>query len=100
MVNIKQKEGESLRDCVSYFNVAMLEVRDLDQSVTMSTPKSGLLKCKFLFFSEKRYLKDFTKMLAWMEKYANTKQAMELYESSSKRKPKGKKKKTKEKGVG
>ena len=60
LVNIKKREGESLRDYVSYFNATIFEVCNLNQSITMSTLKDGLLKFQFLFFLEKRYPKDFT----------------------------------------
>lgn len=40
--NIKQNEGEFLREYVARFNAAMLEARDLNQPIAMSALKHGL----------------------------------------------------------
>lgn len=47
--SIRQREGESLHAYLSHFNVATLEVRNLDHSMTMMTLKSGLQRNAFLF---------------------------------------------------
>lgn len=86
LVNIKQRERESLRDYMNYFNVATLEVQYLDQSIIMSTLNGGLQICQFLFFLEKLYPKDFTGMLVQAEKYTNTEEAYKLYRNPPKRK--------------
>lgn len=47
----------------------------MDQSVAMPTLKGGFLKNAFFFLLEKRYPKDFAKMLARIEKCTNTEEA-------------------------
>ena len=42
LINIKQREGESIRAYINRFNVAALEVRNLDQSIAMAALKGGL----------------------------------------------------------
>ena len=64
LINIKQKEGESIQTYVNYFNVAALEVQNLDQSVAMVVLKSDLQKNDLLFFLKKKYPRDFADLLA------------------------------------
>lgn len=42
LVSMKQQEGEPLREYICHFNVAILEVTNLNQSVAMTALKSGL----------------------------------------------------------
>ena len=77
-MNIKQKEGESIQTYVILFNAAALEVRNLDQSVAMAALKDGLQKNDLSFFLEKKYLRDFTDLLAWAEGYAQAEEAFNL----------------------
>lgn len=79
LVNIKQGEQESLGSYISRFNVATLEVYNLDHAVTMITIKSGLQRCPFLFSLEKRSSMDFSKMLARVEKYAHIEEMHKAY---------------------
>ena len=78
LINIKQKEGESIRTYVNHFNTAVLEVRNLDQSVAMVTLKSGLQKNDLLFFLKKKYPRAFADLLAWAEGYARAEEAFKL----------------------
>lgn len=71
-MSIRQREGESLHVYLSYFNMAIQELCNLDQSMTMIAMKSGLQKNTFLFFLEKTYPQNFIEMLIRVEKYANT----------------------------
>ena len=64
LINIKQKEGESIRTYVNRFNAAALEVRNLDQSVAMADLKSGLQKNDLLFFLEKNI--PGTLLICWL----------------------------------
>ena len=43
-MNMKQREEESIRSYLDHFNVAILEVYNLDQLIVMATLKDGLLK--------------------------------------------------------
>ena len=78
LINIKQKERESIRIYVNHFNTAALEVRNLDQSVAMAALKSGLQKNDLLFSQEKKYPKDFTDLLARVEGYVRVEEAFKL----------------------
>ena len=44
MMNVKQREGESIRSYLDRFNAVVLKVRNLDQSVAMAVLKGGVLK--------------------------------------------------------
>ena len=70
LINIKQREGESIRAYVNRFNVAALEVRNLDQSIAMAALKGGLQKNDLLFSLEKKYPRNFADLLAQAEGYA------------------------------
>ena len=78
LINIKQREGESIRAYVNRFNVAALEVRNLDQSVAMAALKGGLQKNDLLFFLEKKYPRDFVDLLARAEGYARAEEAFKM----------------------
>ena len=69
---------------MNHFNVVNLEVWDLDHSDAMSVMKGELCKSRFFFSLKKRYPKDFIEILAQMEKYANTEEAMSTYDEPSK----------------
>ncbi|XP_008777135.2 uncharacterized protein LOC103697118 [Phoenix dactylifera] len=76
LLNIKQKEGESLKDYIDRFTAATWEVRELDQLIAMSALKTGARSCRFLFFLEKNFSTDFMEMLARARKYAKAEEAM------------------------
>ena len=44
LINIKQRVGESIQAYINHFNIAALEVWNLDQSVVMAALKGGLQK--------------------------------------------------------
>ena len=71
LIEIKQKEGESLREFITRFNAITLEVSDLDSKVTMSTMKGSLKPSRFLFSLEKRFPTCFAEMLSRAEEYTN-----------------------------
>lgn len=62
LVSIKQR-GEHLQEYINRFNATIVEVRNLDQSMAMTLLKGRLQKNVFLSL-EKRYPKNFVKMLA------------------------------------
>lgn len=49
----------------------MLEIHDLDQSITMLALKKGLKVSKFYFSLSKGFPHDLTKMLTYADKYVN-----------------------------
>ena len=64
LIDIKQKEGESLRDFIWRFIMVTLEITNLDQTVVMTVMKDGLRPSRFLFSLEKRFPVDYTEMLS------------------------------------
>ena len=78
LINIKQKEEESIQTYVNRFNATVLEVQNLDQSVVMAALKSGLPKNDLLFFLKKKYPRDFADLLARAEGYVRAEEAFKL----------------------
>ena len=73
------------RAYINRFNVAALEVRNLDQSVTMATLKGGLQKNDLLFSLEKKYPRDFADLLARAEGYARVEEAFKMKDEETAR---------------
>ena len=85
LINIKQREGESIRAYINRFNVAVLEVRNLHQSVAMVALKGGLQKNDLLFSLEKKYPRDFANLLARAEGYARAEEAFKMKDEETAR---------------
>ena len=85
LINIKQREGESIRAYINRFNVAVLEVQNLYQSVAMAALKGGLQKNDLLFSLEKKYPRDFADFLARAEGYARAKEAFKMKDEETAR---------------
>ena len=85
LINIKQREGESIRAYVNCFNVTVLEVRNLDQSIAMAALKGGLQKNDLLFSLEKKYPRDFVDLLARAEGYARAEEAFKMKDEETTR---------------
>ena len=86
LINIKQREGESIRAYINHFNIAALEVWNLDQSVAMAALKGGLQKNDLLFSLEKKYPRDFANLLARAEGYAQAEEAFKMKDEEAVRK--------------
>ena len=78
IINIKQREGESIWTYINRFNVIVLEVQNLDQSVAMAALKGGLQKNDLLFSLKKKYPRDFADRLARAEGYARAEEAFKI----------------------
>ena len=85
LINIKQREGESIWAYVNRFNIAALEVRNLDQSVAMATLKGGLQKNNLFYSLEKKYPKDFVDLPARAEGYARAEEAFKMKDEETAR---------------
>ena len=85
LINIKQREGESIRAYINRFNIAALEVRNLDQSVAMAALKGGLQKNDLLYSLEKKYPRDFADLLARAEGYARAEEAFRMKDEETAR---------------
>lgn len=76
LMAIKQHGGESFREFLSRFNKKLLEVRDLDPSVTFATLLGGIKGDKLQFSLSKKPLNNLVQLLARCEKYINAFEAM------------------------
>ena len=76
LISIRQKKGESLRNNINRFNVTILEIYDLDQTVIMSTMKDRLRHSIFIFNLKKKFPADDAELLTRAEKYSNAEEAM------------------------
>ncbi|XP_073107414.1 uncharacterized protein [Elaeis guineensis] len=85
LMNIRQREGESIRAYINRFNVAALEVQNLDQSVAMAALKGGLQKNDLLFSLEKKYPKNFADLLARAEGYTRAEEAFKMKDEETTR---------------
>ena len=85
LINIRQREGESIRAYINHFNIAALEVRNLDQSIMMAALKGGLQKNDLLFFLKKKYSRDFADLLARAEGYARAEEAFKMKDEETAR---------------
>ena len=85
LINIKQREGESIRAYVNRFNIAALEVRNLDQSIAIAALKGGLQKNDLLFSLEKKYPRNFADLLARVEGYARVEEAFKMKDEETAR---------------
>ncbi|XP_038970589.1 uncharacterized protein LOC120104129 [Phoenix dactylifera] len=98
LLDIKQKEGESLKDYINRFTAATSEVCELDQSIAMSTLKTEARSNRFLFFIEKNFSADFTEMLARARKYAKAEEAIASRRSATEQASKKQKRHREERG--
>lgn len=57
-------EGELLRDYIAHFNVAALEVKDLDKSMAMSTLKWELRISRLTFSLDKSFPRNYVDLFA------------------------------------
>ena len=85
LINIKQREGESIQAYDNRFNIIALEVQNLDQSITMAALKGGLQKNNLLFSLEKKYPRDFADLLARAEGYARVEEAFKMKDEETAR---------------
>ena len=67
---LHQNEGESLRDYISRFNAATLEIPDLNEHVAMSALKKGLRTSRLTFSLDKKFPKSYAELLSRAQKYA------------------------------
>lgn len=85
-MTIRQQGRESHHSYLSHFNMATLEVWELDQSVAMMALKSELQKNAFLFSLKKKSLKNFIEILAQVEKYTNAEEGYDAHLAPAKAK--------------
>ena len=69
LFSIKQGETEILRDFVARFNMAMLEVKDLNENMAISTMKRGLRGFRFIYSLDKTLPRTYAELLEHVYKY-------------------------------
>ena len=76
LLNIKQRENESLKSYVTQFNKEALLIEEADDKVLVTTFTNGLQSGKFLFSIYKNDLKTMANMLYKATKYMNVEDTM------------------------
>ena len=69
LFSIKQGETETLRDFVVRFNIATLEVRDLNEDMAISVIKRDMRGSRFTYSFDKTLLRTHAKLLEHAYKY-------------------------------
>ena len=72
LFSIKQGETEIFRDFVARFNVAMLEVRDLNENMAIAAMKKGLRGSRFTYSLDKTLPRTYAELLKRAYKYMRT----------------------------
>ena len=85
LINIKQREDETLRSYITYFNKEALSIDEVDKKRLVATFTNGLQKGKFLFFLYKNDLKTMSDMLYRATKYMNAEDALSTQEERPKK---------------
>ena len=71
LLSIKQDKDESLRSYLTHFNEEVLQVKEPDDKVTMTTFLGGLRSSSFLFSVMKHPPRSMQELLAKAQKYMN-----------------------------
>ncbi|XP_052189868.1 uncharacterized protein LOC127799686 [Diospyros lotus] len=78
LVDIKQDQGESLRDFVARFNEEALSIDEFDQRIAMVAFQNGLRAGPFVQSLAKTPSRTFTEALTWANKYINAEEMMKV----------------------
>ena len=76
LMNIKQREDETLRSYITCFNKYVLSIDEADNKILVAAFTNELWKGKFLFSLYKNDLKTMSDVLYRTTKYMNTKDAL------------------------
>ena len=76
LMNIKQREDETLRFYITHFNKEALSIDEVDDKILVAPFTNGLQKGKFLFSLYKNDLKTILDVLYRATKYMNTEDAL------------------------
>ena len=76
LMNIKQREDETLRSYITRFNKEALSIDEADDKILVATFTNGLLKGKFLFSLYKNDPKTMSDVLYRATKYMNAEDAL------------------------
>ena len=85
-MNIKQREDETLRSYITYFNKEALSIDETDDKILMAAFTNGLQKGKFLFSLYKNNPKTMSDVLYRATKYMNVEDTLLTREEKPKKK--------------
>ncbi|XP_052172249.1 uncharacterized protein LOC127788175 [Diospyros lotus] len=77
LVNLKQNQGESLKDFVARFNMEALSIKNFDHSVAMVAFQNALRPNPFAQSLAKTPSLSFMDILGWATKYINAEEVMQ-----------------------
>ena len=75
LFSLKQEENETLRYFVVQFNAATLEIRDLNEDMTISAMKRGLRGSRFTYSLDKTLPRTYAELLERAYKYIRADEA-------------------------
>ncbi|XP_023872387.1 uncharacterized protein LOC111984997 [Quercus suber] len=85
LMSIKQREDETLRSYIAYFNKEALSTDEADDKILVAAFTNGLWKGKFLFSLYKNDLKTMSDVLYKATKYMNAEDALLVREEKPKK---------------
>ena len=85
LMSIKQRENETLRSYISYFNKEVLLIDEADDKILVATFTNGLRKGKFLFSLYKNDPKTMLEVLYRATKYMNAEDVLLAREEKPKK---------------
>ena len=85
MISIKQREDETLRSYITYFDKEVLSIDEVDDKILVAVFNNELQKGKFLLSLYKNDPKTMSDVLYQATKYMNTEDALLAREEKPKR---------------
>ena len=76
LFSVQQQDGESLREFVARFNIATLEVKDLDEAMAIAVMKRGFWNSKFTYSQVKMLPRSYAELLERAQKYIRIEEAV------------------------
>ncbi|XP_050257760.1 uncharacterized protein LOC126702931 [Quercus robur] len=86
LMNIRQREDETLRSYITHFNKKALSIDEADDKILVAAFTNGLQKGKFLFSLYKNDPKTMSNVFYRVTKYMNVEDALLALEKKSKKK--------------
>ncbi|XP_059626905.1 uncharacterized protein LOC132269670 [Cornus florida] len=76
LLNVKQQKGKPLRDYISYFNIEILQVEEVDDKVALTAFMGGLRTSKFLLSLSKEAPTSMIELMVRAQKHMTAEDAM------------------------
>ncbi|XP_058106337.1 uncharacterized protein LOC131249549 [Magnolia sinica] len=90
LLTLKQKSGESLKDCISHFNEEALQVDEYSNKMALSAMISKLKEGRFLFSIGKNPPSTLSELISRAQKYTNAEEFFGSRKSNQTSKPSSK----------